>query len=300
MNSRYHSSSVTHTLKSILICAIVGFVVLTLSSCATLKDKTIKIAWIPWDEDVAITYLWEHILAEKGYKVELLMADAGPIFEGVSSGDIDVFMDAWSPVTHEDYLKRYEGKYQILGTWYDQATLNWTVPAYLDDINTIDDLKANADIFDNRIIGIEPGAGITRLSQESVVPTYGLESMNFVTGSTVAMLAELQSAIKDQKPIAVTLWHPHWAYSSFELKDLEDPQGALGDAEELKVICTLDFTDEYPEVAAWFKNFKMSDEQLAELEDIVINQYGVGDEDKGVKKWLENPENKTLVESWLN
>ena len=290
--------------KSVLRIALLALsalaLVLSLSSCGALKDKTIKIGWIPWDEDIAVNYLWEHILTEKGYNVELLMAYAGPIFEGVSSGDIDLFIDAWSPVTHADYIKRYKGEFKELGTWYDQATLNWTVPAYLEGIDSIEDLKENADLFGGRIISIEPGAGITRLSQEEVIPAYGLESMDFVTGSTVAMLAELRSAIEDQKPIAVTLWHPHWAYSSFDLKDLEDPQGALGEAEELKVISVLGFDEEYPEVARWMSNFNMNDEQLAELEEIVINQYGVGDEDLGVSKWPEDPENKALVDSWLS
>ena len=290
--------------KSVLRIALLALsalaLVLSLSSCGALKDKTIKIGWIPWDEDIAVNYLWEHILTEKGYNVELLMAYAGPIFEGVSSGDIDLFIDAWSPVTHADYIKRYKGEFKELGTWYDQATLNWTVPAYLEGIDSIEDLKENADLFGGRIISIEPGAGITRLSQEEVIPAYGLESMDFVTGSTVAMLAELRSAIEDQKPIAVTLWHPHWAYSSFDLKDLEDPQGALGEAEELKVISVLGFDEEYPEVARWTSNFNMNDEQLSELEEIVINQYGVGDEDLGVSKWPEDPENKALVDSWLS
>ena len=290
--------------KSVLRIALLALsalaLVLSLSSFGALKDKTIKIGWIPWDEDIAVNYLWEHILTEKGYNVELLMAYAGPIFEGVSSGDIDLFIDAWSPVTHADYIKRYKGEFKELGTWYDQATLNWTVPAYLEGIDSIEDLKENADLFGGRIISIEPGAGITRLSQEEVIPAYDLESMDFVTGSTVAMLAELRSAIEDQKPIAVTLWHPHWAYSSFDLKDLEDPQGALGEAEELKVISVLGFNEEYPEVARWMSNFNMNDEQLAELEEIVINQYGVGDEDLGVSKWPEDPENKALVDSWLS
>lgn len=290
--------------KSVLRIALLALsalaLVLSLSSCGALKDKTIKIGWIPWDEDIAVNYLWEHILTEKGYNVELLMAYAGPIFEGVSSGDIDLFIDAWFPVTHADYIKRYKGEFKELGTWYDQATLNWTVPAYLEGIDSIEDLKENADLFGGRIISIEPGAGITRLSQEEVIPAYGLESMDFVTGSTVAMLAELRSAIEDQKPIAVTLWHPHWAYSSFDLKDLENPQGALGEAEELKVISVLGFDEEYPEVARWMSNFNMNDEQLAELEEIVINQYGVGDEDLGVSKWPEDPENKALVDSWLS
>ncbi len=49
------------------------------------------------------------------------------------------------------------------------------------------------------------------------------------------MLAALDGAIADKKPIVVTLWHPHWAYAKYELKDLEDPKGTLGQAEQVNI-----------------------------------------------------------------
>ena len=46
-----------------------------------------------------------------------------------------------------------------------------------------------------QIIGIEPGAGLTKVSQEDVIPAYGLGDMKFLTSSTTGMLAELKKAV---------------------------------------------------------------------------------------------------------
>src|SRR5690606_18074286 len=109
-------------------------------------------------------------------------------------------------------------------------------------------LAANADAFGNRIVGIEPGAGLTAATQDAVIPTYGLEGMEFITSSTPAMLAELQKALDAGDNVAVTLWRPHWAYDAFDIKDLEDPEGTLGDAESIHTVTRTGFADDFPEV----------------------------------------------------
>lgn len=280
------------------LVAVAMTVTLSLSGCKSVKENSLRMGWIPWDEGIAVTYLWKELLEERGYNVELVLAEAGPIFEGVGSGDLDLYMDAWAPVTHADYLKRYEGKIVPLSTWYDQAQLAWTVPSYV-DIDSIEDVAANKELFGNRIIGIEPGAGLSRLSLEETIPAYGLDDMEFVQGSTVAMLSELKRSIDNREPVLVTLWHPHWAYSAFDLKDLKDPQVSLGEAERCIAISRTGFEEDHPQVASWIKNFKMNDEQLSGLVNLVANEYGVGREAEGVKKWLEDPAHRALADGWF-
>lgn len=265
---------------------------------STSSDKTITIGWIPWDEDVAVTYLWKAILENEGYTVNLVQADAGPIFEGLSSGDIDLFLDTWLPTTHSDYWAQYGDNLEQLSVWYDDARLTWAVPAYV-DIDSIDELAANGDLFNNRIIGIEPGAGLTRISREAVMPGYGLDDYTLVEGSTTAMLAELDRSITNETPVIVTLWHPHWAYNTYDLKDLEDPNGLLGAAEEIRSVARTGFSEEHSEVVEWLNNFSLSNEQLAELEDLVINDYGTGSESLAINEWLSSSKNQALVNEWL-
>lgn len=259
---------------------------------------TIRIGWMPWDEDIAATYLWERILTDEGYDVELTQLDVAPVFEGVASGDLDLFFDAWLPSTHEDYWAEYGDRLEDLAVWYDNGLLTWAVPEYM-DIDSIEDLVGMEAELDNRIVGIEPGAGLTRLSREGVMPDYGLDGYELIEGSTPAMLAELERAIKDEAPIVVTLWRPHWAYGVFPIKDLADPKGSLGEAEEIHAIARAGFATDFPEVAGWVGAFEMNDDQLAGLEDLVLNKYGAGQEAAAVEEWLSDADNRALVDGWL-
>lgn len=248
------------------------------------EKKQITIGYIAWDEDVAVSNLWKTVLQQKGYTVKMTQLDAAPLYAGLAKGDLDVFFDGWLPTTHETYWKRYGPKLNDLGAWYGPATLGLAVPNYV-KAQSIADLKSQASQFGNQIIGIEPGAGEMKTVKEKVMPAYGLGSMKLVQSSTPAMLAQLQKSISQKKPVVVTLWKPHWAYSKFPIRDLKDPKGAWGKADAIHTITSKDFTSASPKANGWFKNFKMNDSDLSKLE-ADIQDAGKGKEAQGVQKWM--------------
>ena len=141
------------------------------------------------------------------------------------------------------------------------------------------------------IIGIEPGAGLTRATQEDVMPGYGLDDYELTTSSTTAMLAELDTAIQNENDIVVTLWTPFWANNSFPVKALEDPEGLFPEPESLHILASEGFSEDYPDIAEFAGDVKISDEKYSELEDMVVNEYGEGREAEAIQAWLdENPD----------
>ncbi|MBO1750921.1 glycine betaine ABC transporter substrate-binding protein [Actinotalea sp. BY-33] len=247
-----------------------------------------------WEEGIAVSHLWKHILEGEGYEVEMETADAGIVFTGLSEGDFDVNFDTWLPQTHASYLEQYGDSLEDLGAWLDDAPL--TIAVNEDSpITSLDELAEYADEFDNRIVGIESGAGLTAITQDEVIPTYGLEDMEFLVSSTPAMLTELQAATDAGENIVVTLWRPHWAYDAFPIRDLEDPENALGDADSIHTYAHQDFSGEYPEVAEWISGFRMDADQLHALENIMFNEMDGEDNDAAVEQWLE--ENPDYVDS---
>ncbi|MCA5894654.1 glycine betaine ABC transporter substrate-binding protein [Isoptericola sp. NEAU-Y5] len=255
-------------------------------------DKEISIGIASgWDEGIAVANLWAKILEDKGYEVETETADVGVIYTGLAGGDFDVTFDVWLPYTHASYLEEYGEEVSDLGVWYDDAKLTIAVnedsPA-----QSIADLKDMADEYGNKLVGIEAGAGLTKATQEQVIPTYGLEGMDYSISSTPAMLAELKGATDKGENIAVTLWRPHWAYDEFPVRDLEDPEGTLGEAEEIHMWGTGDFAERYPDLAGWLKNFALTDEQLFSLENTMFNNEEYADDPAAaVDAWLaENPD----------
>lgn len=236
---------------------------------AASKDITIGV-FNGWPEGEAASYVWKLALEEQGYNVNLEYADAGPVFAGVANGDYDFALDGWLPLTHAEYFEQYGDKIVDLGSWNDDAVLTIAVNADA-PIDSLEELAANADAFGGRIIGIEPGAGLTAATQDAVIPGYGLEGMDFITSSTPAMLAELSKSISAGENIAVTLWRPHWAYNAFDIRDLADPLGTLGETESIHTFTRLGFADDFPEVNEWLKGFTMESDYLFSLEDVMYN-----------------------------
>lgn len=257
------------------------------------EDKTITLGYIPsWTDGLSTAYLLDDILTEAGYTVEHEeLADAGLLYTALAQGDVDIYPSAWPEVTHATYMEQYSDDIEDLDTYYDNAKLTFAVPEYT-DVDSIADLPDNVDKFDGRIVGIEPGAGLTEVTKKDVIPTYGLDEAGYTLeeSSTTAMLAELKKATDNQEDIVVTLWRPFWANSSFPVKDLEDPEGALGEAEGLHFLGTAGFSEEFPEVADWIGQIKLDDEQYGSLEDTVVNKHE-DDPAAGVTEWLEaNPD----------
>lgn len=262
---------------------------LGIDSGAAASGKQITIGYVNWDEDVAVTHLWDKVLTDKGYAVETKqVSDAGPMFIGLAKGDIDTYLAAWLPATQGAYWKKYGDQLTKINTWYDKAPLTLAVPTYLKDINSISDLQAHASDFGNTITGIEPGAGETGVVKK-MMPTYGLTDWSLKTSSTAAMLAALKSATEQKQPIVVDLWKPHWAYSAYPIKDLKDPKGAMGKPDQIQAIGDGSFASDYPDVTQMLKKFHMTDKQLSTLEQDVIVAHK-DDPDAGVEDWLQkNP-----------
>lgn len=151
--------------------------------------------------------------------------------------------------------------------------------------------KVGAEVG-HKIIGIEPGAGLTMATQR-MIKEYGLSDWTLQTSTTPSMLAALKKAVDAKKPIIVTLWRPHWAYSAFPIKDLKDPKGAMGKPDGIYAIGTKKFPTEFPEVDAMVKNFHMTDANLAPLEELVLRKHK-SDPAAGVDAWMKK--NKSFVD----
>ena len=276
---------------------------LALAACATdggsepgegdgvLAGESITIAaFNGWEEGIAATYLWKIAFEEQGAQVDVQFADVEPVYNGVASGEWDIGFDAWLPATHEPYWETYGDQLEDLGAWFTEAPLTIAVNEDA-PIQSLTELADNFDAFDNRIVGIDPGAGLTRITKESVIPTYGLPDDALIESSTAAMITELRGAVSRGDNIVVTLWQPHWAYDAFPIRNLEDPENALGDPEEIHSFARPGFSDEFPEVAEWVSSWTFSTEDLHSLENVIFNENEAESPDEyeeSVRQWLQD------------
>ena len=116
------------------------------------------------------------------------------------------------------------------------------------------------------------------------------------TGSSSSMLAALDRAVALDQPIVVTLWEPHPAYGRYELRNLDDPRGALGAPERIDVLATPGFGERHPDVARWLEAFELDEDALSSLQ-LRLEASADGDERQAVADWVA--EHREEVDGWL-
>lgn len=153
--------------------------------------------------------------------------------------------------------------------------------------------KTVAEQLDNKIIGIDPGAGIMKITIDEVLPEYGLDDWEVVEGSGAAMTAALKKAYDKEEPIVITGWSPHWKFSKYDLKYLEDPKGVYGGAEDVNTIVRLGLKDDHPNAHKLLDQFEWKPEDIEEVMGFI--QDGM-DVPEAAEKWVN--ENEEAVSAW--
>lgn len=256
------------------------------------NSKTIDIGQINWAENIAVTNMWKVILEERGYDVEFHVLDIGTTMEALANDELDVGLEIWLPIQDASYLENFQDKVAFSDeTWYDNAKVGLVVPDYV-DIDSIEELNDNAELFDHSIVGFEPGAGTMEVT-EDLVDIYDLD-LELMPSSEPAMITEIQKAIENEEAIVAPLWSPHRVFSELDIKYLEDPKEVYGDAEKIHHATRNDFANDFPDVDKWFKNWKMDDDEIGSLMSAVAE---ADNEEAGAAKWVE--ENEDLIAEWL-
>ncbi len=282
----------SRTLSKLLLAAVLFA---GLSTADAAKDS-IRIGWTAWSDAEFVTKLAKRILEDRmGYQVELLQTDIAPQYQGLATGSIDVMLMSWQPGTHEDYVNKVCTKVVNLGLLYTHARLGWVVPSYIpeSELKSIEDLKKPEvrEKLDGTITGIDPGAGLTRLSKKAIAD-YEL-NYELQISSGAGMTAALERAERRGEWIVVTGWSPHWKFGAYDLRYLEDPKGVLGSFERVHAVARMGFYQDHVVAAGFFSRMQIPIEELQKaMYDAQETSY-----EEAVAKYLEN--NPKRVDYWV-
>lgn len=162
-----------------------------------------------------------------------------------------------------------------------------------DDSGEVEDAGAKiSEQVDYTFVGIEPGAGMMGLAEDTLAEYENLEGWELTESSTAGMLGELDKAIKNEEPIIVAGWNPHWKFISYDLKYLEDPKGTFGETESIHTIAREGLEEDMPEA------YEILDRFHWETEDMEQVMYDAQDStfEEAAAKWVE--ENQDKVNEW--
>ncbi len=144
------------------------------------------------------------------------------------------------------------------------------------------------------IVGIEPGAGLMGMAN-IVLEEYELDDWTLVEGSSAAMVAQLQKAYNNQQPIIVTGWSPHWMFSKFDLKYLDDPKESFGGTESIHTLVRKGLEQD---ALGAYKILDQFSWEISDMEAVMVDITDGMDPSEAAEKWIAaNPDKVT---QWTN
>ena len=278
---------------SLLLLVVLG------AGCGFGGGGGLTLGYLDWDENVANATLTKVLLEDDlGYEnVELKLADdVKPAYQDLIDGETDAFQDAWMP-NHQQFVAKGLGRIEVLEKpWYVGKTrYGIAVPEYMQGVDSIADLDHSGT---DMITGLQPGAVLMEKIETDVIPRYHLSS-SLVAATTPAMLAELEQAYRMQEPFVFLAWSPHWMNQEYDFRYLSDPKNAMGSVDapqSLHAVAREGLADDEPAAYALIGAMRLDEDQLGSLE-ISINN--ADEPETGVRRWLEERENRELVRPWV-
>lgn len=272
-------------MRKLLSILAITALFLTLSLPAYAAKGEVELAYVEWAETVASTNVVKAVLEDMGYDVDIISVSGAAMWKGTAAGDVDGFTGAWLPATHSSYKKQLGDEVVMLGKNLTGAKIGLAVPEYV-DVDSIPELAKNADKFNNEIVGIDPGAGIMEKT-DIAIKEYNLDDFEIIGSSGAMMTATLKNRIKNNEPVVVTAWTPHWMFSRWDLKYLKDPKKVYGEAEYIATVARKGLKEDKPEVYNLLKNFNWS---LKDCQQVMLWTQNSSPAE-AAKRWIkENPE----------
>lgn len=251
-------------------CAYLLGLALGASAAVTQAEEKppVRIGWVNWSDTeitvkLASTALQEHLKQP----VKLVMADIGIQFQALANGNIDLIPMVWLPSTHKAFYDKYKDRLEDLGVLYE-GRIGMAVPTSVPvaEVASVEDLNKPGirEKFDGKILTSEVGNGQYTLTVKAI-EDYKLTGYKLVGSSESGMLNEMDRNLKRDKWSLVNAWSPHWMFSKWSLRYLEDPKQIFGGAEQIHAMARKGFSQEHPEVAYFFAHFSLPQADLEAL-----------------------------------
>jgi glycine betaine/proline transport system substrate-binding protein len=258
---------------------------------ASTGTQEVRLVYVEWSSCTAATHVAKAALEKQGFKVKTISVSGAAMYSALVHGDAEATVCAWLPSTHANYYAKAKDRLVNLGPNMTGTRIGLVVPDYV-TIDSIDQLAVHADQFQNRIIGIDPGAGEMGIAHEAI-EAYKLP-LKLIDGSGATMTAALKSAVDNRQWIVVTGWTPHWMWARWKLKYLADPKGSFGGAEDIDTLVRKGLQQDMPKAYAVLDGFHWTPEQMQQV--MAADQKPNADTEKNARDWVDS--HAEMVSDW--
>ncbi|WP_054007651.1 choline ABC transporter substrate-binding protein [Cypionkella psychrotolerans] len=209
------------TLKSTLLASAVTFAFAG-SAFAAGCDK-VTFSDVGWTDITATTAATSLVLEALGYETETKVLSVPVTYEGLASGDVDVFLGNWMPTMESNIAPYRDAKTvdtvrtNLEGAKYTLATNAKGAELGIKDFK---DIAAHSADLEGKIFGIEAGNDGNKLILDMIdKDAFGLKAagVELVESSEQGMLAEVARADNEGKAIIFLGWEPHPMNANFKM-----------------------------------------------------------------------------------
>ncbi|WP_333827224.1 glycine betaine ABC transporter substrate-binding protein [Pararhodobacter sp.] len=256
-------------------------VALGLATPASAEATTIRMGVMQWETMVMTSAITQEMLERHGFEVETVeFQEWGVAFATLARGDVDI-MVSHPDYAAADYWERFARRLEKLSVVSYGYNAGLIVPSYV-TINSIDELNDHRDEFGGRIIGVEPGSGMMRQS-ENVVNEYELD-YEIIEGSGPVAVAALRSAMDRGEWIVSMYWTPSWVFQDFDIKFLDDPLGVQEPTETYVWIARQGFSVENPRARESIASVFVPEPALTQMTGWVMEGSSI---EEAVTRWID-------------
>ncbi|PRY06666.1 MULTISPECIES: choline ABC transporter substrate-binding protein [unclassified Paraburkholderia] len=282
-----------------LLCAAATF-----ASAAEPQSCTqVNMAGPGWTDIDATNAMTGVLLKALGYKQNVANLSVPITYQGLKKGQIDVFLGNWMPA-QAPVVKPFEEEksIEVVHPNLSNAKFTLAVPDYVAaaGIHSFADLAKNADKFDSKIYGIEPGAPANQNIKKMVDDkAFGLGNWKLVESSETGMLTQVERAVREKKWIVFLAWEPHLMNTKFKLTYLDGGDKYFGPnygGATVNTVARSGYATQCPNVGRLFKQLTFN----VDLENGVITEVlekKTGVDVAATEALKRHPE---LLKSWLD
>ncbi|MDR5740613.1 MULTISPECIES: choline ABC transporter substrate-binding protein [unclassified Caballeronia] len=265
--------------------------------------KQVRMADPGWTDIDATNAMSGIVLKALGYKQDVANLSVPITYQGLKKGQIDVFLGNWMPA-QAPLVKPFveEKSIDVVRPNLSNAKFTLAVPDYVAaaGVHSFADLQKNADKFDKRIYGIEPGAPANQNLKKMVdEKAFGLGDWKVVESSETGMLTQVERAIRDKKFIVFLAWEPHLMNTKFRLAYLDGGDRYLGPnfgGATVNTVSRSGYEQQCPNVGRLFRQMAFSvDLENGVIADVLDKKKAIGTAATDALK--RHPE---LLKTWLD
>ncbi|MBK0398773.1 choline ABC transporter substrate-binding protein [Limibaculum sp. M0105] len=258
--------------------------------------KTVTFSDVGWTDIQATTGVTTVLLDALGYDPEVQVLSVPVTYASLKNKDIDVFLGNWMPSMAADvqpYLD--DGSVETITQNLTGAGYGIVVPKYVADagVTSLSDVAANADKFDAKIYGIEPGNDGNRIILD-MIESGQLPGFELVESSEAGMLSQAERSIRGEDWIAFLGWTPHPVMGEMEIAYLDGMGDSGFGAATVHTNVRAGLVQECPNLGKLLTNLTFSLSMENAIMGAILNGE---DAEDAAEDWLEaNPD---AIGPWL-